>query len=229
MIRSLTSGEKPDFDGALNVRIGSFFNSYGVGYDFARFWVQYNGCEQTSLLFLMDGCLTVICKTEADEELISFISALCIKSVLSNVNLPLPNEQRISVYRKGFSIDKAKAESVDYKEVYSRFSQSFTMPQFDAWYVDICHRVRHFGAVLCLDEYAAACAAVNNSEGLITGISVKDEFRRMGHGRRTIERISALSGCSTMYVMCDCSDNERFYSSCGFTYSNDVYQYIIGD
>ena len=67
MIRSLDSSENLDFDGALYVRVRSFLDSYGTQYDFARFWVQYDGEKQTSLLFLMDECLTVICKKGVDE------------------------------------------------------------------------------------------------------------------------------------------------------------------
>ncbi len=229
MIRSLKLGENLDFNGALYVRVRSFLDSYGDQYDFARFWVQYEGGKQKSLLFLMDGFLTVLCKINADDELLAFISALDVKNVLSNTPLNFQNGSEISVFEKKGTVEQVSPQQFDYKEVYDRLSSAFSMPPFESWYVDLCHRVRHGGAAVLVDEYTVACAALGNSEALITGICVDTKYRRMGYGERAIKRLLAVSRCNKLYAMCDSPENDRFYTSCGFVRTGKIFQYIMGE
>ena len=229
MIRSLDSNEKLDFDGVLCVRVRSFLDSYGTQYDFARFWVQYDGEKQTSLLFLMDECLTVICKKGVDEELLAFISALGAKSLFCNVQIKDLNGTLISVFEKSNNRAKTTPQGFDYKNVYERLSAAFSMPPFEAWYVDICHRVRHSSAVIFADEYSAGCAAIGGAEALITGVCVEPQYRRSGFGRRAVDRLTSLSGCKKIYALSDCEENNRFYLSCGFTRTGKIFQYILGE
>ncbi len=229
MIRSLDLSEKLDFDGALYVRVRSFLDSYGTGYGFARFWVQYDGDEQTSLLFLMDECLTVICNNGVDDELLAFISALGAKSLLCNVPIRYLNGTEASVFEKINDFEKITAINLDYRNVYDRLSSAFEMPHFEAWYVDICHRVRHESAVIFADEYSAGCAAVGGAEALITGVCVDKHYRREGLGRRAVDRLAALSGSVKIYALSDSNDNDRFYLSCGFVKTGKIFQYILGE
>lgn len=229
MIRSLDSSENLDFDGALYVRVRSFLDSYGTQYDFARFWVQYDGEKQTSLLFLMDECLTVICKKGVDEELLAFISALGAKSLLCNVQIKDLNGTSISVFEKSNNRAKSTPLGFDYKDVYEMLSATFSMPPFEAWYVDICHRVRHSSAVIFADEYSVGCAAIGGAEALITGVCVDKHCRREGLGRRAVDRLTSLSGCKKIYALSDCEENNRFYLSCGFTSTGKIFQYILGE
>ena len=229
MIRILDLSEKLDFGGALYVRVGSFLDSYGTQYDFARFWVQYDGDEQISLLFLMDECLTVICKNGANDELLAFISALGAKSLLCNVQIKDLNGTSISVFEKNNNRAKSISQGFDYQDVYERLSASFSMPSFEAWYVDICHRVRHNAAVVFADEYSAGCAAIGGAEALITGVCVDKHYRRSGYGRCAVDRLSSITGCQKIYALSDCEENNNFYLSCGFARKGKIFQYILGE
>lgn len=229
MIRSLNIGENLDFNGALYVRVRSFLDSYGDQYDFARFWVQYDGEKQKSLLFLMDECLTVLCKNDSDDELLAFISALDVKNVLSDTPLNFQNGSEISVFEMNGIVEQVSAQQFDYREVYDRLSSAFSMPPFESWYVDLCHRVRHGGAAVFFDEYAVACAALGNSEALITGICVDTNFRHLGYGKRTIKRLLSIASCNKLYAMSDSAENDRFYTSCGFVRIGKIFQYIMGE
>lgn len=227
MIRRFTDSDRVPIGDALSVRIGSFFHAYSIQYDFAQFWVQERGKQAAAVLFLMDGCLTLVCRTVPDEELIGFVSAVGAHTVISNVRLSFDGEQRASVWEKECRPVRISAPSVDLRKLYASLADCFAMPPFDAWYVDLSHRVRHNSAVVYLDDCAAACAAVADGYALLTGVGVDADSRRQGKGSHAVRQIAALSGCKKMYSMSDQRENDAFYISLGFSPAGQVYQYLL--
>ncbi len=229
MIRIINGSDKLDFFGALAVRIKSFLSSYGSEYSFAKFWMQVYGEEEKALVLMMDRCMTVVCKGSADDELMMFIAAQGADVVMSNVQLPLERGTVIPVYYKQTGGNGVPNSDTDYSNTYKMLSICFKMPEYSSWYVDICHRVRHHGAVLFCDDFSSACAAIHNGQALITGICVKPELRRTGLGRTALQKLISRSRCNEIYALCNQIENEKFYSSCGFAKHENVYEYIIGE
>ena len=92
---------------------------------------------------------------------------------------------------------------------------------FDAWYVDINHRIRHgFAKAFTLDiggeiVSSAIFSSIYNERAILTAVRTKPEFRGMGYGSALISSICCDFG-GTVYLMRENVKNESFYKKLGF-------------
>ena len=200
----------------LSIRVGSFLDAYGTGYPFARFWRQ-----DTGALCLVDGCLTVLCES-CDEELAAFLLAVSPKSVWSN-RLLLPERQRAYAvwHKRGRGEIPDRSPPVSYREVYDTLAQAFSMPDWETWYVDVCHRVRHGTALALSLENGALCSAVHHGQVLLTGVAVPEAFRRQGVATRLLR--AAEAAASDVFAITESGEADAFYRACGYAEVGCVY------
>lgn len=206
----------------LSIRIGSFLEAYGTAYSFARFWRQGGGA-----LCLIDGCLTVVSDGNGEDELREFADAVGAESIWSDRLLFPTRQRRFSVWHKpGTGKVGSLPDEVDYRAVYDCLTKSFALPDWEIWYVDVCHRVRHGTAIACSLEQGALCGAVYHGKALITGISVSKHYRRRGVGTRLL-RMAESTGYD-LYAITESGEAEAFYRASGFSLVSNVYGYEKG-
>ena len=92
---------------------------------------------------------------------------------------------------------------------------------FDSWYVDISHRIRHGAAkafTLNMDEEiisSALFSSIYKKNAILTGVQTKPEFRKMGYGSALVSAMCCdFNG--TVYLMRENGRNESFYKKLGF-------------
>lgn len=239
MIRLI--GQQADFycsgKNPLSVKIGGLFAAYGAERPFAMFWRQTNeSSAQTALVSLFDGNLTVVAEPTADfEELAAFVrvmrqgSLLCGEEVCRKLRLR-PAQKVFAMMRplSGGS-DKCPAESaVDYRRLYdilqSGADGGIELPEFESWYADLSHRVRHgtARAVILARNGQPAAAAVSAFEtagaALLSGVAVLPKHRGLGLGAAAVNQICAFLAADkrVAYVLAQ-PPVVGFYQTAGFS------------
>lgn len=215
-----------DNEDIYSIRILSLLKAYGTSYDFASFYKQTDDQGNiTAIISRLDSDLTISYLNADHTELIEFIEVIGYSSCLCN---GLEGYQR--QYDEGIimkTIKKAEM-SIPYVEIdeYPRLMDLFDFDnyesaQFESWYVDVSHRIRHN----CAKAYAlkvndeiissAIFSSIYNDNAILTSVQTQPEFRKMGYGSMLVsEMIGDIRG--TVYLMREKDKNESFYKKLGF-------------
>lgn len=105
-------------------------------------------------------------------------------------------------------------------------SKAFQVPEFEPFYLDMSHRIRHGGATAVgyeKEEKIIACAmtvAETERAAIIGAVAVLPEYQRKGIGTSVVQ--SLLHRCMAkhqkhIYVYCNSEQNVQFYRTIGFT------------
>lgn len=223
MIEALTSpGALPDRP-PLSIRIGSFLDAYGTAFPFARFWRT----DGDGFLSVVDGAATVLVGQSDVEEIRLFLSMLGVSSVMSDAPLFDDRQRSLSVFCRIVEPVSMPFQDPDYESAYRVLSQAFSMPPFDVWYADVCHRVRHGTAVVSVAPWAAFFAARHADALLLTGIAVDTDHRRQGLASRLLES-AYRCGVTSVYAIAEDDCAASFYHRNGFTVQGQIYYYEEG-
>lgn len=212
----------------FSVRILSLFGAYGCKYPFARFYEQISDSGIiTAVISVLDKDITVSYDdNNADrEELSQFVSVIGYDSVLCS-ELPIS-----SAYCESGAIMKTDKtvefpNNIGSVNEYPKLSELYNFigygsNSFNAWYVDINHRIRHGFAkaftLECGGEIASSAifSSVYNKSAILTAVRTKPEFRKTGCASSLISSICCDFG-GTVYLMRENGKNESFYNKLGF-------------
>ena len=221
-------------------RIICIANMY-QSYSFADCWVQkQEGTERTTAyLSKMEGVITLFAHENADfDELYMFVKMIGASCVMCHASCA--EQLHITPARTG-NIMKWDAQLSEYinrtvcpdlHQVYSVLqachSKAFQVPEFEPFYLDMSHRIRHKGATAVgykTEDKLIACAmtvAETEYAAIIGAVAVLPEYQRQGIGTSVVK--SLLHGCMEkhqkhIYVYCNSEQNVQFYRTMGFTYS----------
>lgn len=213
---------------ALGCRIASNLLAYGVDQPFAPFYLSDAGA--VSILDGLAACC--LAGTEGREELVSFLRMNPqVSAVLFDGGLPLAvrEEGAVMMYQgKEFSPAALVEDTQDYHGVYRVLSgvpwMKRSLPPFDVWYVDVCHKVRHsiasMKAVVQEDSPVSVGMITGQSRdmGILGGIATKEAYRGRGFGGQLVR---ALTGELLRQNRKAClfrrqGENEAFYRSLGY-------------
>ncbi len=210
-----------------SVRIFSLLKAYGCKYPFARFYRQKNHNGRiTAVMSALDKDITVSFCEDADRDEISeFISVIGFSSVLCDENLKMNFPYESGIVMK---TDKTVEFSIPYIEI-DEYPPLFDLynfidygeNNFEAWYVDINHRIRHGCAKAVTlnvnDEIisSAIFSSIYNGSAVLTGVQTNPEFRKMGYGSALVSEMCCNFG-GTVYLMRENARNESFYIKLGF-------------
>lgn len=212
----------------FSVRILSLLGAYGCKYSFARFYMQVNDSESiTAILSVLDKDVTVSYdENSADkEEIAEFVSVLGYETVLCS-ELPIScgacESGAVMQTDKTVELPNPFGAVNAYPNLFELYNFiNYGTNSFDAWYVDINHRIRHgFAKAFTLEIggeiiSSAIFSSIHNKNAILTAVRTKPELRGMGYASSLISLICSDFG-GTVYLMRENGKNESFYKKLGF-------------
>lgn len=212
----------------FSVRVLSLLGAYGCKYPFARFYRQIDECGNiTAILSILDKDITVSYDEHSTDkdELSQFVTVIGYDTVLC-AELPIVSENYESGFimksEKKIELSKARADINDYPNLFDLYSFiGYGSNSFEAWYVDINHRIRHgFAKAFTLEVdneiiSSAIFSSIYNDSAILTAVQTKPELRGMGYASALVSSICCdFSG--EVYLMRENGKNESFYEKLGF-------------
>lgn len=213
-------------------RILSQLLAYGTGERFLEHWVQLEGDKPTAAISRIDGNMTVFCE-KANEELTEFINAVGFGTILADKHVFPQYWSGEAVMRLACKAEIKATEgngteieqNPTIREVYSVLERcmgaGFEVPDFDSFYPDMSHRVRHGLArifALRVGGQAVACcmtSAETNSCAIVSGVATLPKMRGKGYAGKLITEMIKTLGDKEVFVFCR-EDLISFYSKLGF-------------
>ena len=214
----------------FTLRIVSAAEAYGLSTPFLDVW-QGNGC----LFSRMDGVLTIAGKPDPNEiqETALFAAScgagqiFCAPDTARALGFPLTETGPV-LYRdqpetEAPSWEEPPSPRVLYEILSACEGEGFPVPEFEPFYLDTSHRLRHGTAkavVLCENGQPAACAlalAVTQNAALLTAVAVRPAFRRKGLGQQAVESLCRKLPGRRVFLFRSNTENKEFYESLGFS------------
>ena len=204
--------------GVEALKIRSLLLAYGTNYDFCRFFTAKN-----LVLVQLNGDFIISNFGETDvEELSKFLNFNGFSEIFCSEQLGQVLENRLDVTRENVSLmrfagvsEKNALEILKPAEAYQIIKTGFDF-EFEPWYLDMSHRVRHgVSRLYGLDGAALAVQYNLNGEALISQVATLPEKRGKGCARRLISAVCAELHESEVFVLCE----DRlldFYGKIGF-------------
>lgn len=237
MIKRIYGALPPGYpsDNVIVGRINAYYRAYGTGYDFCTF---YEGDNTLALYY--GGELYIHCNENGDlQSIITFSEMLGAKAVMSDIKLSEESETlyiMTSVKMPAVYNDRLKAEfTEDYRTVFEILKSGFSLGdnQFDDWYADTCHRVRHGVSKLIVmysGDIPVATATVlfsDDNNCFLSHIAVRQDMQKSGIGKALLSSAARL--LDNRKITLACKENVRqFYINCGFTVAGTAHEITRG-
>lgn len=210
---------------AFGCKIAGTAVSYGFDKKFACFWFD----DKSSAIYcLVDNVMILDGKPSDVYETKEFLNMAGAKQLICSKEtaefLSLSSEKSGEILSKtildggGF-----KQEEVNIREVFSLLDECGMELDFEAFYLDLSHRLRHqtgAAATACWGDDFAGCAlisAITENSAIISAVAVKEKFRRHGMGSKLIGTIENALKSGKLYIFKEFGENDAFYSSLGYT------------
>ena len=212
-------------------KIRALLLAYGTQYDFCRFYVS-----EDVILCETDGSF-VVCEIDNVDDISEladffrfngFSDIFCSETLGEKLSETLEcGSQKVNLMR--FCRDIGKCVDIErdppLDEVYKILSSSFDI-DYEHWYVDMSHRIRHNVAkARKLGSSALIIQHDINGEALLSQIATLPEHRGRGNASRLIRAVCAELSPDDVYVMCD-DMLLTFYRKVGFEITDS--KFIIG-
>ena len=218
--------------GSVATKIAADLFAYGTGYPFLTAWQQLNGQNrQTALLCQKDSALLLSVKSHANlQELIAFTQA--VGGQFLQVQGPWP-PQSLKAPRRFYEyclnpppangqlpaglVTQQECLKACYQILYREPSPDLAPVEFNSWYADLSHKIRH-GAAFCavLNGAAVVVSHLYGGNAVISGVAVQKALRRGGRGRRLLAALPALLPKVQQFYVCCSPQTQAFYTACGF-------------
>ena len=232
MIRLISRPSELILDGDYySGRINAACDAYGTGYDFCRLYRFGKG----SGLIYNSSC--VLCGDHDDpEEISGFIminspeTIECPVSMGEKLYLPsYERRRRILFERRDMPDDNAVPEAAVLMDMYDIVRDAFGDMEFDLWYADMSHRIRH-GVSRAFIHKGVSCACVDfvyEGAAYISQVAVLSDERGKGYARRLLDMISRmLLNEGNIPRLWAFEELEGFYRKAGFVPVGEDYFYI---
>lgn len=221
--RALSSEELSDLPhkGIEAQKIRALLQSYGTKYDFCRFYVSED------IIFCETDGSFVLCEIgQYDDisELADFFGFNGFSEIFCSENLGIKLSERLKCSYEKVNIMRFCGEAVNcaavecepqLDDVFKIISSSFNI-DYEHWYVDMSHRVRHnVTKARRLGGSALIIQHDINGEALLSQIATLPEERGCGSASRLISSVCAELSPSDVYVVCE-NMLLPFYRKAGF-------------
>lgn len=217
-------------------RILCNYEAYGKT-NIADFWVQTQEGRLNNVLCRVDDVMTICHVSDGNsDELDGFLYAVGVNTVLCDGNFAdahfpgLATTGPILHYdnREMLECDFAFRRNPPLKELYQILkkchSDTFQVPEWEPFYLDFSHRIRHNCALFIgvPDDKEKLCACgftVSQTEyaAILGAICVEPHHRRKGYGKKVVAALLSQLPQNDVYVFRDENENKEFYETIGFT------------
>lgn len=209
-------------------RILSQLSAYGTGERFLEHWVQLENETPKAVISRMDGNMTVFCE-KSNEELTEFIQAVGYSTILADSKI-FPQYWNGEILMRFVGKAETKiSDDIDFspsiREIYpileSCRGEGFEVPDFDSFYPDMSHKIRHNLSrvfALRLNGKAVACcltSAETDNCAIISGVACLPEYRGRGYASTLVAEIVKALGNRDIFVFCR-EELVGFYNKLGF-------------
>lgn len=243
MIRLVTEEEIPSLErfcegSPFGCKIAGLQRAYGLSLPFARFWVQtHEQGEITAAVSSLDGAAVLHLKSTADrDELKEFLSAAGCRTLLCEESaahaLYGASNRAGEMFVCSPAIEQSMTENgvklldeVPVRELFSLLCECGEQKagQFEPFYLDVSHRVRH-GACLTqgviFSDRLAACAmagSITKTDAVLSAVAAHPDFRRRGLGGAVVRALLLRLLPRAVYVLCENEQAGLFYRSLAFS------------
>lgn len=191
-------------DAFLMPKIEANLLSYGNCNSFLFLWCQKADELITAIICRFEQSVIIVADRCADfDEIKEFLNAVgfnCLQAdpfVFEKLGLSFTEYQVVCKKADlGGSLPKMPDIKKVYEILYGEENAHITKTDFDAFYVDLCHRIRHGTATAILDE-ASVCVAshLTESAAIISGILTKKTYQKKGLGSKALSSLlSSMNG-----------------------------------
>lgn len=230
----------------LTVRIQSLLKAYGNDYPFFQVWSQKG--KAFNLIASLEGSLTVYAEdpNQFDAEEAAFFikntpnaqtvsgEAGLIEKIVAflpgsreEYNVMVQNQAEYSSVKEDsfteFTIEKNPPLMKIYFILETCKGKSFSVGEFELWYVDFSHRIRH-GCADCyitrVKNTPAGCClvpSISGYAGLISGVATLSEYRNKGIATASVLKVCGELTESGKLPVVECvGELDGFYKKMGF-------------
>ncbi len=240
MIKLIETGEFPDLSGfsdIISLKHRALFALYGKDYGIYTSWYQSAENKITALIFSFAGAVSVSCRAGADTaEIKEFLKKVtgtrvfCQKSSAEILGGKIIRENTVmkfvgprKLHKKTLEILPVNRQKFDYETLYrilkSGADGEISLPRFEDWYVDFCHRFRHGFADAVINEKNTSAAVISLKHGdfaLVGGVCTEPKSRKKGEARRCLLTLIENTGSERQIFSIAAKGTEEFYEKCGF-------------
>lgn len=205
--------------------------AYGFNYPFCRFFVQ--DCGGAIADYYGEGVLFAPPDYSGGEELVHFLKASGMKSIIMSANTcekaglqSAAPKSLIMAYCGEKERERPVGLRADlpYERVFDILKDGFSL-DFDVWYPDVCHFVRHgISKVFAIPGKATATVMFSlDGVSLISFVASAEKERGKGYASALVSYIAAEEQKRgfTPYVICE-KELCRFYEKAGFAISREA-------
>ncbi len=210
---------------AIGCKIAGLVVAYGFDKGFTTFWMEEGGRaayamfdglmllagtpsdpQEAADFLLMSGAGKVLCTVRASEEL--GLDIVKTGDILKKV---LPGSPAI-----------AKEEPPSVREIFSLLHSCGMADDFEPFYMDLSHRLRHGTAMAFSEEQggeligAALVSAITGSSAILSAIAVREDRRREGIGSALVKKAEESLGGKTVYLFREKNACADFYRKLGY-------------
>lgn len=216
-------------------RILSTAAAYGTELPFAQFWLQFSDDNKPiASISKLDSALTLCTSSSCDyKELKDFIGILDVKDILCNfqtakvLNFQIERHGEIMVYYNTPKTVRTDSEEPPrLKEVYELLcacrTETFIPPEFEPFYLDMSHRIRHGAASIAgvrRDGALVSCAmtsAQTQEAAVLSAVAAHPDFQKQGFGRLAVNTLISQLPQKLCFLFRAENENEAFYRSLHF-------------
>ncbi len=215
---------------AFGCKIASVISAYGFDKGFACFWLDTQSdvvfC-QTDDLMIISGTVLNVAETREFLQAVGPQAVICAVKNAEVLSLPLTDSG--DVLKKHLKPGVSKAVdpySVNVREVFSLLEETGMVEEFEPFYLDFSHKLRH-GAAMAFLEYRsgklAGCAVISSiskSAALLSALAVRPTFRCQGIGTALIHKTEECLSGKSLYVFRDKEMNREFYKKLEYAKSD---------
>lgn len=209
---------------AFGCKIAGTAISYGFDEKFACFWLDD---KSTAVYCLVDNVMILDGTPSDTEEAMEFLKMTGASQLIcSSANadaLKLSCTQSGEVLSKTACGGNFTQNEVNIREVFSLLEDSGMELDFEPFYLDLSHRLRHgTGAATTAqwgDDFAgcALISSITDNAAILSAVAVKEKYRRHGMGTRLITTVESVLQSGKIYLFKEFNENDEFYKSLGYT------------
>lgn len=211
---------------AFGCKISSIATAYGFDKSFALFWLD---TEEDVVYCLVDGVMLLSGTVLNGEAARQFIQVAGAKEILCAVRnaeaLSLHSWETGDVLKHGLEPGPCPQAPPmpSVREIYALLEQVGMVDEFEPFYLDLSHKLRHQAALALTvpgEGGLTACAVVSSISqrgAILSALAVQEESRRQGIGSRLVRQMEGYFPGKAMYVFREKHKNQEFYRNLGYS------------